>query len=366
MRITVKAVAVALICLVCVARLPAQAAASRAGDPLQAGIDAFRLGDFTKALSEFLHAEREGLDTPALHYNLGSTYYKLGRNADAETEFRSLLSDPKFGDFARYNLGLIARRTGRSAEAHAHFAAVAEQAKTLPLRGLARAELGGHPSGSSGRRRSAWQGSLEAGAGYDDNVTLAARTALITPSGAGSPTYSVLGSAGGPLAGNGRRGLRLTGSVYDIKYPHQSDYDLLVSRAGPSYRFELDSWRVQTGLYATYIRLGANTLETLGALNLRGEHALGAGRLTLDYSLQRMGGGPRYDYLTGWQNRFGVHGSWHPGPTWITIGYALVLNNRRDLVSGAQFFSVSPMRALECDFQDDVLRPCCVLAKPLP
>jgi hypothetical protein len=344
MRITVNALAVALIGWVCAAPLPAQAATSRAGEALQAGIDEFRLGAFTKALAEFLAAQREGLDTPALHYNLGSTYYKLGRNADAATEFRSLLSEPKFGDFARYNLGLIARRTGRSAEAHDHFAAVAEHAGSLPLRDLARTQLGGHASGSSGRSRSAWQGSLDVGAGYDDNVTLVARSALLTPSAAGSPAYSVLGSVGGQLSGDDRRGLRLTGSVYDIKYSRQSAYDLLVARVGPSYRFAVDSWRVQTGLYATHLRLGANTLETLGALNLRAEHTLGASRVAFDYSLQRIGGGPQYDYVTGWQNRFGVHASWYPGSAWITFGYVLMLNNRRDLVLGPQFFSVSPMR----------------------
>ena len=36
--------------------------------------------------------------------------------------------------------------------------------------------------------------------------------------------------------------------------------------------------------------------------------------------------------------------SWSPGPFLLTCGYSLTLNSRQDLVSGNQFFSVSPMR----------------------
>jgi hypothetical protein len=344
MRISVVAATALAVNLICVAGAHAQASPSRANAAMQAGIGEFRTGAFTQALTDFLDARHQGLDTPVLRYNLGATYYKLGRDNEAAAEFKSLASDARFGDFARYNLGLIARRAGRRNEAREYFSAVASGGRNSHLRELARAELHERPARSAARHRPAWRGLLDVGAGYDDNVALVSRSALVAPSGGGSPALSVIASGGGQLTGNGNRGLRLVGSLYDSTYTSQSAFDLLIARAGPEYRFPAGSWRLQTGGYGTYIRLGSNELETLGVLNLRGEHALGSGRLRLDYSLERIGGGAQYGYLTGWQNQYGVRTSWSPGPLLITLGYALTVNHRQDLVLGNRFFSVSPTR----------------------
>jgi Tfp pilus assembly protein PilF len=344
MRISVVAIVTLAVNLVCAAGIHAQAPPSRASAAMQAGIGEFRTGAFTQALTDLLDARRQGMDTPVLHYNLGATYYKLGRDHEAAAEFKSLLPDPKFGDFARYNLGLIARRAGRKSEAREYFSAVTSDARNSHLRALARAELHERPAGSSAWHRPLWRGLLEVGGGYDDNVALVSRSALLTPSGGSSAAVSAFAGGSGQLTGNGNRGLRLVGSLYDTQYPNQSAFDLLIVRAGPEYRFPVASWRIQTGGYATHIRLGSNELETLGVLNLRGEHALGSGRLRLDYSRERIGGGARYGYLTGWQNQYGVRTSWSPGPLLITLGYGLTVNRRQDLVFGNRFFSVSPNR----------------------
>jgi tetratricopeptide (TPR) repeat protein len=342
MRVSIVKVMLLGLSLVCASS--AQASAERARTAMEAGISEFRAGAFAQALTDFLDAQHEGLDTPALHYNLGSTYYRLGRDEQAAAEFKSLLQDPKFGDFARYNLGLIARRAGRNAEAREYFSLVAADARNTHLRALARSALDGQPARSKRSRVRAWRGTVEAAGGYDDNVALAGRSTLLTPSGAGSAAYSALVAGGGQIWGNRNRSLQFVGSLYDIKYPRASAFDLLVARGGPEYRFRAGSWRLQTNGYASHIRLGSNALETRGVLNLRGEHALGGGRLRLDYSLERIGGGARYGYLTGWQNQFGVQTSWHPGPVQITLGYRLTLSRRRDLTYGNQFFSVSPTR----------------------
>jgi Tfp pilus assembly protein PilF/opacity protein-like surface antigen len=341
MRVSIVAIVTLTVNWVCAAGVQAQATAASASAAMQAGISEFRAGEFTHALTDFLEAQRRGLDTPVLHYNLGATYYKLGRDPEAAAEFRSLASDPKFGDFARYNLGLIARRSGRKSEAHEYFATVASGARNPHLRDLARAELHERPAT---RHRQSWRGLFEVNGGYDDNVVLSSRSTLVAPSGGGSSALTALAGGAGQLTGNSSRGLRLVGTLYDAQYPSQSAFDLLIARAGPEYRFPLASWRIQTGGYVTHIRLGSNELETLGVLNLRGEHALGSGRVRLDYSLERIGGGALYGYLTGWQSQYAVRTSWSPGPFLLTCGYSLTLNSRRDLASGTQFFSVSPLR----------------------
>ena len=318
----------------------AHAEPARARAALQAGISEFRAGAYSQALLDFLGAQREGIDTPVLHYNLGATYYKLNRDQQAKAEFQSLLRDPQFGEFARYNLGLIAHRAGDDAAAREYFTAVLSGNGNPHLRALARSELR-----SAATRSSTWHGLIDAGAGYDDNVILAGHPTLVTPSGAGSPAASVFAGGAGRVSGDASRGLWLLGSLYDTKYFRQSDFDLLVARAGAEGRVSIGAWRVRAGPNVTHIRLGGAELETLLGANARAEHALGSGRLRLDYSIARVDGGSKYRYLTGRQSQLGVHTIWQPGPVQISVGYVVTLNRRQDLHSGSQFFSVSPRRS---------------------
>ncbi len=340
MRASAVASLKVLVALGCAMIPPAQAASAGAAAAMRAGIRDFGSGAFAQALNEFQEASRQGMDSPTLRYNLGATYYKLGRDAEAAGEFRSLLSDPKFSDFARYNLGLIAQRAGQRREAKEYFSQVAEQAHDAHLKTLARAELRGRPR----RGPHGWQGFAEAGGGYDDNVALTARNSLLAASGASSKVYSVMAGGGGWLAGGGGRGLRFGGSIYDVQYPDQSTFNLLIAQAGPEYLLPMHSWSLRAAASATRINLGSNELETFGALNLRGEHSLGSARLRLAYRLERINGGPRYGYLSGWRNQFGVRTSWHPGSVEMLFGYTFTLNQRQDLTTPTQFFSVSPIR----------------------
>lgn len=306
---------------------------------LPQGIKEFQAGAFAQALADFQQAQREGLDTPVLHYNLGAAYYKLHREPQAESEFKSLLRDPKFGDFSRYNLGLIARHAGREAEAQQYFSAAASGSANTHLRALARAQMRPQMRGAS-----RWHGILELSGGYDDNVTLIDRNALVTASGTASALASAYASGAGRITGDARRGLWLTGSLRDTQYFKQSAYDLLLAEAGPEFRFSADQWRLRTGASASYLRFGTAELETLYGVHMRAEHAMGGGQLRLDYALERIDGGPNYQYLAGWQNQFGVRTTWPAGAVHFSAGYVLTLNRRQDRIAGTQFFSVSPKR----------------------
>ena len=319
---------------------PARAATPNAETTMRQGIDEFRTGAFARALEKFLQARAAGLDTPVLRYNLGATYYKLGQDDKAAAQFESLLADPKFSDFARYNLGLIAERAGRKADARRYFTAVEKESRNAQLRSLAQTSLRGTAPASH-----PWQGYVQLGGGYDDNVALAAHASLLRASGVSSPAFNAQGGASVRLSGTAEQGLQLAGSLYDVQYPRQSRFDLLFARLGPEYRLPLGSWRLQTGGYFSDIRLGKNTLETLGTLNLRAQHSLsGNAILRFDYWLDRVNGGSRYAYLTGWQNRLEVQTAWHSGPLQATLGYSVSINRRQNLALGTQFFSASPTR----------------------
>ena len=67
---------------------------------LEQGVQAFRNGDYEQALQHFGHARELGVDTPGLHYNLGATYYRLGRYSESRGEFEQLLRVPRLAPLA--------------------------------------------------------------------------------------------------------------------------------------------------------------------------------------------------------------------------------------------------------------------------
>jgi tetratricopeptide (TPR) repeat protein len=114
--------------------------------------DAFDAGDYEMALelltvvyTNLQHspaAPRSGQQAASLHYNLGATYFRLGRYDAAYGQFRRISADPELGMMARYNLGLVEARRGNTFEAETHFRGVHALAKSVALRNCAAARLG--------------------------------------------------------------------------------------------------------------------------------------------------------------------------------------------------------------------------------
>ncbi|HEV7135722.1 MAG TPA: tetratricopeptide repeat protein, partial [Steroidobacteraceae bacterium] len=333
--------------------LPGTALAREAGPAppareadFRAGIELFRQSDFREALQHFLRAQQAGLDTPVLQYDLGVTYYRMGRYARASAQFRRLLRDPHFGDFARYNLGLIARRRGDQALAQHRFSTVAAAARSSALRALAQAQL--RPikprAAASEPRGRSWHGVLETGGGFDDNVALLPRYSPLIVAGGGSPLLRAYAAASGSLSGNARHGLSAAGSLYETHYTRQSSLDLLIGKLGPNFHFPAGSWRLEAGLSGTYVRLGSSELESFGSLALSATHRLGDADVRLEYTLEGIGGGAAYGYLSGRESRLALRATWRRRNFELEVGPALTVSRRRDLAAASEFFSVSATR----------------------
>lgn len=121
----------------------AQSATAPAASMFAEGILLFRAQNFEQALIRFRAAADSGLDTPELRFNLGSTYYKLGRYPEAQTEFMALTSTPEAAALAHYNLGLTALRLNDMKAAVAHFEETSKNATDEKLRNLATRALAG-------------------------------------------------------------------------------------------------------------------------------------------------------------------------------------------------------------------------------
>jgi len=320
---------------------PAGAAADGA-QAAEQGVQAFRAGDYQAALQSFLDALRAGLDTPGLRYDLGATYYRLGRYAEAEREFQALAPDPKWAPLAHYNLGLTAQRAGRPQQAMEYFGE-AHRATTDPnLRALAATalkRLGGAPPSPE------TSAAISLAGGYDTNATLSPDAATVGVSHQGDLFVEALAVATHRLAGDSARGWVAHGGLVLRRYGDLNQFDVTGSRAGLSY--ERDSGRVQTGVGAYFdtAYIGGDRLEQVASVDAQASSRLDAGgELRGRYQFRHVAGGGGFEYLDGRQQRLSADAGFALASALLRVGYQLELNDRRDLQQGSEFFSASPTR----------------------
>jgi tetratricopeptide (TPR) repeat protein len=303
------------------------------------GIKAFRAGDFPAALQAFLEARRRGLDTPGLRYDLGATYYRLQRYAEAEGEFQGLARHREWAALALYNLGLIAQRTGRERQAIEYFSR-AQLTTNDPglsaLAGTALARLGAPPP------RTGAVASLAGG--YDSNAALTQDPTAAGISHQGDSFVEALASVSHRLGGDTARASYAYGGLLLRKYRDLTQFDTTGLRAGLSY--ETDSGRLQTSvggnLDTAYV--GGGRLARGATLDAQARRRTDSGDVRGRYQFAYILGGAGYEYLDGWEQRFTADAGFALASWLVRIGYQLELNNRRDLQQGTDFFSASPTR----------------------
>jgi len=97
-------------------------AAAQAG-PAQDGLEAYKKGQYDRALKLFIEAQLENPDKPELLYNLGSAYYKTGDFESAYQHYLQALKgeDQSLRQKTQYNLGNTSFRKGQMEQAVKHY-----------------------------------------------------------------------------------------------------------------------------------------------------------------------------------------------------------------------------------------------------
>ena len=86
-------------------------------EAFQDGNRLFRDDLYWAALLRYGQAQEAGLDTPALHYNMGVARYKADQHIRARDSLLKAADSPQFRIAAQYNLGLNAYALGEYDEA---------------------------------------------------------------------------------------------------------------------------------------------------------------------------------------------------------------------------------------------------------
>ncbi len=308
-------------------------------DDFRKGQDAFRQGDYAQALKWFEKARQSGMHNAAIHYNLGASYYRLGRYREAEKAFLRTARFRKLAPLAWYNLGLVKRRQGDRKAAAEWFRKAREGTRDPKLRDLARQQL-------RAVTRSRWRSYAYAGIGYDDNITLTSDV-LNFQTGKSDSFLELFASTRGILSGSLRDGILLRAGAFGDLYVSQNDYNYTEFNAGLFKSLPLGRWNTESGVRLSRSNYGGTGYLQIASLELRGMRRLGgASRLDLRLRFRRLDAiDPRFDYFSGSSYDLRVGGRWRTGSdSALRAYYQYQDNDRNDIRNGADFRSVSPQR----------------------
>lgn len=90
-------------------------------DYFQEGRRRLRRGQAAQATVPLEKARRREPNKASIRETLGIAYFRLGRYAEAEAEFRAALEISPVDDYAHYALGRCLEKLGRPAEANGHY-----------------------------------------------------------------------------------------------------------------------------------------------------------------------------------------------------------------------------------------------------
>lgn len=304
-------------------------------------ISAFKFGKYKFASRFFELARQQGLDTPALNYNLGVTYYKLKKYPQARQAFERAAQGNRWQALAYYNIGLIAYRQKDNAEARKYAQKVLklftdEKLERLALKLLEKAS----PASGSDY----WIAEVSAGLGYDSNVALTNDNSTLLATNDSDTFFDVSARMSKNYHGGTLDGLNIYGGIYRTDYQKENDFDLTGIEGGISKNFLFTNWDLDVGGNWEYLDLDGSPFYRAGELIVVGTAGNPKHKgLELSYRLKRFDEGDSdFEYLRGWQTAVAIASAYQFGDVETSYGYDLQIDRRENLILNGQEYSFSP------------------------
>jgi tetratricopeptide (TPR) repeat protein len=314
-------------------------------DDFRLGVEAFRNARYEQALNHFMAARSAGMETATLHYNLGSTYYRLGRFEDAMAQFDVLSDHATWRELAYYNMGLVEEQRRREGAALDHYRRAFDLAQLPQVKALAAARIESLSAASSTATDQSWAGLLSFGGGHDDNVLLADNQSTSGTSNESDQFLEMQAFASRYVHGGFENGWRLDlGGSYRT-YSELNDYDFGSAHARLQHSRLLTHWFLETGGRIEAQKTGSQYLATVGTFSLQGMRATGPMVVRLRGEISYYAPGSAYAFIGGWQGRSGIEVSRRSENARVRFGYEVEANNRKDNSTASEFTSYSPLRS---------------------
>lgn len=307
------------------------------------GVQAFQQGQLEEARLYLEHARRQGLDSHSLTYNLGVVYYRLAQYEEAKAAFRELLNTDSRA-LASYNLGLIALKQQDDDTARAAFQAVMAAEAAENLTSLAERQL--NRLGASAAEDKVWFGYAAINAGYETNIGLFPDSARSEVDAAFAETV-VAGN--GYIWGGSDRGVRGDLGYYGRHYISERDFNSDMGQAGLNWIQQAGPGQLRLGGGGRWLMRGGSLQEKHAHILVEYRQGACLGlfdveRCRLRFTAAEIVAEPEYDAYDGQQYRLEARyqSIWQ---RWkAELDYRGELNDRQDLATGTEFYSVSPQR----------------------
>jgi len=306
------------------------------------GVKWFKQAQYTTAVKHFEAARSQGLESVALHYNLGSSYYKLGRYDQAKVYFQGLLDVADMRQLSQYNLGLIALRQNEASRARDYFSAIVAADTDAKLQSLAESQLQklSLETATGADRGSVY---LAASLGYNDNISALPEDALTDAAGS---FYSLYLSADRVISGQRNAGWLVDLSIYAVDFTGDGEHDDRQYDLGIKKTLQLSDWQSGFQLSLLQSDYGGGDYQSVYKLEATANKALSSGRkIHLRYRLEDIHSDDvSYDYLDGQRHKIRVEYKKYSAADSWQFYYELETNDRAQLQTSSYSYDYSPRR----------------------
>jgi len=302
------------------------------------GVEFFKKGDYHSAIASFKSAEKKGMESAALFYNLGSAYFKIEQYAASKKYYTRVKQYPDKRALAEFNLGMIALEQNQNEEALAHFKYAEANSSDKKIVDAAKqtiAELTG-----TGKR---WGAYVAANFGYDDNISVTPDNLAL---GVDDTFYNIYASTDLVIHGRRKSGWLLDAALFTIDYSDSDNFDQDFYTIGLRKEHEFSSWDTITHLKYGNSKFGGDDLQSFYKLDILGARSLsGNAKIILKYRFDDFTSkNSIYDYLEGWRQRAQIRYSRSTASSNQQVYYEGELNNRGELVTSLYSYEYSPTR----------------------
>ncbi|MDK9558565.1 tetratricopeptide repeat protein [Marinobacter sp. M216] len=306
----------------------------------RAGIEAFQNNNLERA-RELLEAAAEDMESRALTYNLGVLYFKMGDYVSAEEMFRRLLDTPQRA-LAFYNLGLIALAQDQTSKARQAFREAALASSEDNLSKLARgqlAKLGAPPAPDR------WQALLSLSAGYEDNIALFPDSAASSLDGAFFESVNAI--SGYPFR-SGDQSIKTDLQLYGREYTTQEDFNTHLVRLNVAGVHAPGNYRLSLGIGGDQVWQGGKSRENRARLSSglrKSGCTLGSETAVCSISVdaEQVNAADRYRAYDGQHYRLDTRYQARRHSWRASVKYQVDYDDRRNLDTGTEYYSVSPL-----------------------
>lgn len=236
------------------------------------GIDLFKSGHYSQAITHFKKAEQSGLKSASLYFNLGSSYYRAGHYQQSISYFEKLNKFPKMLDIAAYNLGLVYTKIGDEKLSQKWFNWIIKNSSNTKIIALSEQQINKSNAISSQKK---WSNYASLSIGNDSNINVAPSGTALEKSDSFFKLYL---NSEYLFSGSRAEGWLMSGGVYhknfsDFSENNERQYNFAIKR-----KLNINDWKshfktkvtksiYNDRSYQTVLSLQASTTKNLSSKN---------------------------------------------------------------------------------------------------